>query len=73
MQKHVTHKISLAEEGKDESLLARTTMAERFAMVAVLRQNAWAFQGIDIARTRLQRHVVRTLRLTDDEMARSYS
>lgn len=56
--RQIVRKFKLGEE-PSEDLRGRTTAAERIGMVWQLTINAWAFRGVDVAGTRLQRHVVR--------------
>lgn len=61
MQRNIARKIRMKDETSHEDLKGKTP-GELMAMVFELRQNAWAFLGVDIARTRLQRNVVHIVR-----------
>lgn len=52
---------SLREQGQ-ETDLDFTTPAERLSMMWQLAQDAWAFMGEPIVKSRLSRHTVRVLR-----------
>ena len=51
----------LGEEG-DDPYLAQTTAVERLQMMWPLTVQAWAFMGVDVSQSRLQRDVVRVIR-----------
>ena len=51
-------RVKRLSEHDRENDLVRSTPAERLAMVWQLTVDAWAFRGIDIAQSRLQRHIV---------------
>jgi hypothetical protein len=49
-------------EREEADLSATTTVAERFAIMWQLAQDAWAFRGEPIGEPELSRHIVRVIR-----------
>jgi len=58
-------KSTLAEQGQEKDL-AQATIEERMAMVWPLTVSAWAMMGVDLRGSRLQRHVERVVKRSDD-------